>query len=74
MAGYWKCINKAPMCIQICIGLADTVRRPKILGNRVNFLTLILIAMDYFFFIYFRDVSSIKKKTKAFVKGTLIQI
>ena len=32
-AGYQKCSNKIPTLTQICIGLADAVLRPKMLGN-----------------------------------------
>ena len=32
MAGNWKCNNKTPTPQQICIGLVDTVLRPRVLG------------------------------------------
>ena len=58
---YWKCSNKTPMLIQISIGFVDAVLAPKILDNRLGILTLILIAMDYYFFFYeyLKEVPSI---------------
>ena len=53
----------------MCTGLENVVLRPKILGNRLGILTQILIAMHYFSsYIYFREVPSTQKKTKAFVR------
>ena len=36
--GYWKCSEKAPTPIEICIGLVDAVLRYKILGSRLGIL------------------------------------
>ena len=50
VAGYLKWSNETPTTIQICIGLVvDVLLWPKILGNRVNILTLVLNVMDNFF-------------------------
>ena len=50
------------------IGFVDAVLRSKMLGNRLGVLTQILIAMDYFFFLYFREALSVQEKTKAIVR------
>ena len=50
------------------IGLADTILWPKILASKLGILTQILIAMDFYFFLYFREAPTIQKKTKAFVR------
>ena len=57
MVGYWNCSNKSSTSIQMCIGLADAVLQPKIVGNRLDILTQILIAMYYSisFFIYISE-------------------
>ena len=39
VAGYWNCSNKIPKPIKICIGLVDTLLRPKILVSRLGILT-----------------------------------
>ena len=39
VAGYIKCSNKTPTLAKKCIGFVDVVLRPKILGNRLGFLT-----------------------------------
>ena len=52
---YWKCINKTPTTIQMYIGLVDAVLGPKILGNRLDTLSQILIAMDYYFLFYISE-------------------
>ena len=44
-----------PTPIQIFIGFADAILRSKILDNRLGILTQILIAMDYFFYLYISD-------------------
>ena len=44
--------NKTPTPIQICIGLVDAVLRPKILGNRPGILTKMLVAMDFFIYVF----------------------
>ena len=44
-----------PMLIQIFIGFVDAIPRSKILGNRLGILTQMLIAMDYFFYLYISD-------------------
>ena len=45
VAGYCKC--SAPTPRKICTGFVDAVLRPKILGNRLDILTYILIAMAF---------------------------
>ena len=52
VADYCKCSNKTPRPIQIRTGLEDTLRRLRILGNRLGVLKQILIAMDYYLFLY----------------------
>ena len=44
-----------PMLIQIFIGFVDAIPRSKALGNRLGILTQMLIAMDYFFYLYISD-------------------
>ena len=44
-----------PMLIQIFIGFVDAIPRSEILGSRLGILTYILIAMDYFFYLYILD-------------------
>ena len=39
VAGYWNCSNKIPKPIKICIGLVDTLLRPKILVSKLGILT-----------------------------------
>ena len=58
---------------QICIGLVDAILRPKVLGDRLGILTLILIAKDYniSFSIYFKEVTSIYKKQKHLLRRIL---
>ena len=59
LTGYWKCSNKTPATIQVCIGLENAILRPKILGYRLTILMEVLIEMNYvFFIIYFREVPS----------------
>ena len=62
VADYWKCSNKTTP-IQICIGRVDAVHRHKILGNKLG----INVGFDsnglFLFFLYFREVPSIRKKT-----------
>ena len=38
------------------IGFADAILRSKILDNRVNILTQVLITMDYFFYLHILDI------------------
>ena len=53
----WQVIGNAvtPTSIQIFIGFLDTLPRSKIPGKRLRILTQILIAMDYFFYLYISD-------------------
>ena len=53
----WQVTESAatPTPIQIFIDFVDTILRSKILGNRLGILTQILIAMDYFFYLYLSD-------------------
>ena len=53
----WQVIGDAvtPTPIQIFIGFVDAIIRSKMLGNRLIILTQILIAMDYFFYLYISD-------------------
>ena len=53
----WQVIGDAvtPTPIQIFIGFVNAILRSKILGNRLGILTQILIAMDYFFYLYISD-------------------
>ena len=44
-----------PTPIQIFIGFVDAILRSKILGNRLGVLMQILIAMNYFFYLYISD-------------------
>ena len=44
-----------PTPIKIFIGFVDAILRFKILSNRLDILTQILIAMDYFFYLYISD-------------------
>ena len=44
-----------PTPMQIFIGFVDAILRSKILSNRLGILTQILIAMDYFFYLYISD-------------------
>ena len=53
VAGYWKYNNKTPTSAQICIGLPEALLRPKTYFD-----------VD----LYFREVTSIQKKTKVIVK------
>ena len=66
VTGYGKCSNKAPTPIQICIGLADSVLRPKIIGNILVILMQIFIVIDYYFFFYIfqRSTFNLEKKQK----------
>ena len=54
----WQVIGSAvtPTPIKIFIGFADAILRSKILDNRLGILTQILIAMDYFFYLYISDI------------------
>ena len=52
--GYLKCSNTNAN-IYIFIGFVDTKLRSKILGNRQGILMQILIAMDYFFYLYISE-------------------
>ena len=54
--------------IQIFSGFLDVILRSKILGNRLNILTWILTAMDYFFYLY------IPAKYLQFRKNILIRV
>ena len=53
----WQVIGNAvtPTPIQIFIGFEDSMLRSKLLDNRLGILTQILIAMDYFFYLYISD-------------------
>ena len=53
----WQVTENAvtPTPIQIFNGFADVILRFKILGNRLGTLTQILIAIDYFFYLYISD-------------------
>ena len=44
-----------PAPLKIFIGFVDATLQSKILGNRLGILTLILIAVDYFFYLYISD-------------------
>ena len=54
----WQVIGNVvtPMPIQIFIGFVDATLRSKILDNRIGILRQILIAMDYFFYLYITDI------------------
>ena len=45
-----------PTAIQMFIGYVDAILRSKILDNRLGFLTQILIATDYFLYLYISDI------------------
>ena len=53
----WQVIGNAvtPTPIQIFIGFVDVILRSNILGNRLDILTQILIAMDYFTYLHISD-------------------
>ena len=53
----WQVIGNAvtPTLIQTFIGFVDAIPRSKIPGNRLGILTQMLIAMDYFFYLYISD-------------------
>ena len=55
---FWQVIGNevTPTPIQMFIGFVDAILRPKILHNRLAFLTQILITMDYFFYLYILDI------------------
>ena len=67
-ADYWKCSNKTPPSLEICIVLVGTLLRPKVLGNRPGILTWSLITMHYYFFFYIcifqRSTFDLEKKQK----------
>ena len=64
VVGCLKFNNKAPVSIQICIGFEDAITRPKILDNRLDILTQILIIMNYFFFCIFQRSTFNLEKNK----------
>ena len=54
----WQVIGNAvtPTPIQIFISSVDAILRSKILDNRLGFLTQILVATDYFLYLYISDI------------------
>ena len=59
----------SPTPIQIFIVFADSILRSKVLGNRLGISTQILLAEDYFFYLYISDkyLQFKKKKTINFI-------
>ena len=55
----------SPTPIQIFIVFADSILRSKVLGNRLGISTQILLAEDYFFYLYISDKYLQFKKKKA---------
>ena len=45
-----------PTPIDIFVGFADAILRSKILDNRLDILTQILITMNYLFYFYISDI------------------
>ena len=70
VTGYWKCSNKTPTLIQICSGAVDAILQHKTLESRLDILTLILIAMYYYFFLlkFLRSTFNLEKKSICYVK------